>query len=146
MEMQCFLWGKNWRLKYYWSNFCDLTSVHRILWLSCMFKQMLGWLASFASATARFSCSPTSHFRFKFIKIETLALEAPKLCNSYRIQSSHRGRYDDVLSACFILVSCFVVSSTMKVKATYSSETSVGFQRTIRCYIQEDRCLCVTLS
>jgi hypothetical protein len=40
------------------------------------------------------------------------------------------------LSHVFMLVSCLVYSSTLKVKATSSSETSVDFQRTTRRFIQ----------
>jgi hypothetical protein len=39
----------------------------------------------------------------------------------------------------FTLASCLAYSSTMKMGATYSSETSVGFQRATRSYIQEDK-------
>jgi hypothetical protein len=38
-------------------------------------------------------------------------------------------------------VSCLAYSSTLKMKATWSSETSVDFQRTTRRYIPEDRTL-----
>jgi hypothetical protein len=111
MEVQCFLWGKSWLLKCL-SSFYDLPSIHRIFWFSSVFEQMLRWFASFPFATTRFSYSPPSHLRFKFIKIKPLALEAPKLCNSYRIQSSNRGYeefcQDYALSACFLVVSCFV--------------------------------------
>jgi hypothetical protein len=41
----------------------------------------------------------------------------------------------------FTLVSCSVYSSTLKMEATWSSEASVGFQRTSRHYIPEDRTL-----
>jgi hypothetical protein len=46
-----------------------------------------------------------------------------------------------LLAACFMLVSCFAQSSTLKMEATRSSETSAEFQRTARCYIPEDRTL-----
>jgi hypothetical protein len=39
----------------------------------------------------------------------------------------------------FALVSCFVYSSTFKMEAICSSETSVDFKRTTRRYILEDR-------
>jgi hypothetical protein len=39
----------------------------------------------------------------------------------------------------YLLVSCLAYSSTLKMDAKYSSETSAGFQRTIRRYIPEDR-------
>jgi hypothetical protein len=42
-------------------------------------------------------------------------------------------------SSCFKLVSWLAYSSTFKMKATYSSETLVEFQRTIRRYNTEDR-------
>jgi hypothetical protein len=38
----------------------------------------------------------------------------------------------------FMLVSCFAQSLIMKMKAIYSSETSVDFQQTTRRYIPED--------
>jgi hypothetical protein len=41
----------------------------------------------------------------------------------------------------FTLVSCSAYSSTLKIEAAYSSETSVDFQRTARRYILEDRSL-----
>jgi hypothetical protein len=37
------------------------------------------------------------------------------------------------------LISCLSYSSTLKMEETYSSETSVVFQRTTRRYIPEDR-------
>jgi hypothetical protein len=46
-----------------------------------------------------------------------------------------------LLATCFRLVSCLTYSSTLKVGAIRSSETSVDFQRTIRRYIPEDRTL-----
>jgi hypothetical protein len=39
----------------------------------------------------------------------------------------------------FTLVSCLAYSSTLKMEATCSSETSADFQRTTRRYISEDR-------
>jgi hypothetical protein len=45
------------------------------------------------------------------------------------------------LTTCFMLVSFLVYPSTLNMKATSSSETSVGFQRTIWCFILEDRTL-----
>jgi hypothetical protein len=41
----------------------------------------------------------------------------------------------------FTLVSCWAYSSTLKMEATCSSETSVGFQRTTRHYFPEDSTL-----
>jgi hypothetical protein len=41
----------------------------------------------------------------------------------------------------FTLVSCLACSSTLKMKATRSSQTSVDFQRTTRRYIPEDSTL-----
>jgi hypothetical protein len=38
-----------------------------------------------------------------------------------------------------VLVSCLSYSSTPKIEATCSSETSVDFQRTTRCYFPEDK-------
>jgi hypothetical protein len=38
-----------------------------------------------------------------------------------------------------LLDSCLAYSSTLEMKATCSSETSVNFQRTTRRYIPEDR-------
>jgi hypothetical protein len=38
----------------------------------------------------------------------------------------------------FTLVSCFVFSSTLNMEATFSSKTSVDFQRTTRRYIPDD--------
>jgi hypothetical protein len=46
-----------------------------------------------------------------------------------------------LLATCFTLVSCLAYSSTMKMEATCSSETSVDFQRTTRHYIPEDKTL-----
>jgi hypothetical protein len=46
-----------------------------------------------------------------------------------------------LLVTCFILVSCLDYSSTLKMEATCSPETSVNCQRTTRCYIPEDRTL-----
>jgi hypothetical protein len=40
--------------------------------------------------------------------------------------------------ACFIPVSCFAYSSTMMMKATSSSETSVDFEWNTRRYISEE--------
>jgi hypothetical protein len=47
-----------------------------------------------------------------------------------------------VLAPAFALVSC--LASTLKMKKTCSSETSVDFQRTTRCYIPEDGKLFIT--
>jgi hypothetical protein len=47
----------------------------------------------------------------------------------------------NLLATCFILVSCSAYSSTLKMKATSSSETLVHSQRTTRRYITEDRTL-----
>jgi hypothetical protein len=41
----------------------------------------------------------------------------------------------------FMLVSCLAQSSILKIEATCSSENSVNFQRTMLCYIPEDRVL-----
>jgi hypothetical protein len=42
--------------------------------------------------------------------------------------------FSDLLPTCFMLVSFLAYSSTMKMAATCSSETSVGFQQTMRHY------------
>jgi hypothetical protein len=48
--------------------------------------------------------------------------------------------YSDLcLSHTFTLISCFVNSSTLKMDAIFSSETSVDFQHTTRHYIHEDK-------
>jgi hypothetical protein len=47
----------------------------------------------------------------------------------------------DRLTAYLMLVSCFAYTSTLKMEAIYSSETSVGFQCPTSCYIPEDRIL-----
>jgi hypothetical protein len=44
----------------------------------------------------------------------------------------------------FTLVSCSAYSSTLKMEAC-SSETSAEFQRTTRCYILEDKIICMSL-
>jgi hypothetical protein len=44
-----------------------------------------------------------------------------------------------LLTEYFTLVSCLAYSSTLKIKAAYSSETSVDFQRNKWCYIPEGR-------
>jgi hypothetical protein len=41
----------------------------------------------------------------------------------------------------FMLVDCLAYSSTLKMGATYSSETSIDFQRTTGLYIPDDRTL-----
>jgi hypothetical protein len=46
-----------------------------------------------------------------------------------------------LLATCFMLVSCSAYSFTLKMEATYSSETSVDFQRDTRRYLPEDRTL-----
>jgi hypothetical protein len=45
------------------------------------------------------------------------------------------------LATCFMLVSYLAYSSTLKMEATCSSETSVDFQRITRRYIPEERAL-----
>jgi hypothetical protein len=45
------------------------------------------------------------------------------------------------LSPAYTLVSCAAYSTTLKMDAICSSETSVDFQRTTRCYIPEDSTL-----
>jgi hypothetical protein len=47
----------------------------------------------------------------------------------------------DMLAACFILVSCLAYSSTLKMETTCSSETSVDFHRTTLRYIPKHRTL-----
>jgi hypothetical protein len=42
------------------------------------------------------------------------------------------------LSPSFVLISCSAYSSILKMEATCSSENSVDFQRTTRCYIPKD--------
>jgi hypothetical protein len=42
------------------------------------------------------------------------------------------------LAACFLLVSCLAHFSTLNMEAESSSETSVNFYQTTRCYIPED--------
>jgi hypothetical protein len=46
-----------------------------------------------------------------------------------------------LLATFFTLVSCLAYSSTLKMEATYSSEMSVEFQRTIWRYIPEGKTL-----
>jgi hypothetical protein len=48
-------------------------------------------------------------------------------------------KYVAMLASCFMLVSCLTYSSTLKIEAKCYSETSVGFQRTTRRCIQDDR-------
>jgi hypothetical protein len=65
----------------------------------------------------------------------------------YRIWGFHSGGYEEFyllgqnamlveLANCFMLVFCVSYSSTLKIEATCTSETSVGFQRTALRYIQ----------
>jgi hypothetical protein len=51
------------------------------------------------------------------------------------------GGYEEfhLLPTYFMLVYYVAYSSTLKIEATYFSETYVNFQRTIRCYIPDDR-------
>jgi hypothetical protein len=44
-----------------------------------------------------------------------------------------------LVATCFTLVSSLAYSSTVKLEATYLSETSVDFQQITRHYILEDR-------
>jgi hypothetical protein len=53
-------------------------------------------------------------------------------------------RYVFMPAICFTLVSCLCHSSTLKMEATCSSETSLDFQRTTRRCILEDRNLPIT--
>jgi hypothetical protein len=50
------------------------------------------------------------------------------------------------LPLAFTLVSCLAYSSILKMESTYSSETSVDFQRTTRRYVPEDRTCSATMS
>jgi hypothetical protein len=43
-----------------------------------------------------------------------------------------------MLAACFMLVFCLAYSSTLKMKATYSSKSSFDFQQTTWHFIPED--------
>jgi hypothetical protein len=45
---------------------------------------------------------------------------------------------DVMLATCFILVSCLAYSSTLKMEATYPSETLIDSQRITWHYIPED--------
>jgi hypothetical protein len=59
-----------------------------------------------------------------------------------RVSEEHAAsifRVEAVLAACFMLLSCLAYSSTPKTETTCSSETSVHFQRTTRCYIAEGK-------
>jgi hypothetical protein len=46
-----------------------------------------------------------------------------------------------LLAACLKLISSIIYTSTLKMEATYPSETSIDFQRTTLRYISEDRTL-----
>jgi hypothetical protein len=54
-----------------------------------------------------------------------------------KISRRFREHFAAKLAAWFLLVPCFSYSSTLKVEAIYSSETSIDFQRTTRRYIPE---------
>jgi hypothetical protein len=56
-------------------------------------------------------------------------------------ESNQRHIVVALLAACFVLVFSLVYSSTLKMEATCSSETSVHFHLTTGCYIPEDRSL-----
>jgi hypothetical protein len=60
---------------------------------------------------------------------------------SYRLHLQGRGisQTSNLLATCFTLVSCFTYSSTLKMDAARSSETSVNFERTTWRYIPDDR-------
>jgi hypothetical protein len=47
----------------------------------------------------------------------------------------------NLIDAWFVLASCLACSSTLKMKAICSSETSVDFHRATRCYIPQDKLL-----
>jgi hypothetical protein len=54
----------------------------------------------------------------------------------FRVVEQYKQRVSRVyLATCFTVVSCFAFSSTIKIEAICSSETSVYFQRTTRLYI-----------
>jgi hypothetical protein len=55
------------------------------------------------------------------------------------VESQPKFRRQLCLTPVIALVSCSVYSSTLKIEATSSSETSVDFQRTTWRYIPEDR-------
>jgi hypothetical protein len=74
------------------------------------------WRAN-ANGLAVFNCPPASYMTRNF------------------------GRRLFCLPPAFTLVSCSAYSSTQKMEVTCSSETLVGFQRTARRYIPEDRTL-----
>jgi hypothetical protein len=57
----------------------------------------------------------------------------------FHLHGRRISRKEPWLAICFMLAFLLVYSSTLKMEATYSSETTVGFQRTIRRYIPEDR-------
>jgi hypothetical protein len=59
------------------------------------------------------------------------------LCNPLKVNRRSRA----LLATCFMLVSCLSYSSTLKMEATCSSETSVEFKLTTRRYIPEARTL-----
>jgi hypothetical protein len=63
-----------------------------------------------------------------------LHLQGPKI-------NQARNQRETCLPPEFTLVSCLAYSSTLKMEATYSSETSVDFRRTTWRYIPEDRTL-----
>jgi hypothetical protein len=79
--------------------------------------------------------SPVNLFIFMEIKIRKFVLfGVPSSC-------LHALMCRLCFAACFMLDSCLAYSSTLKMKETCSSETSVDFQQTTRRYIPEDRTL-----
>jgi hypothetical protein len=63
--------------------------------------------------------------------------ESYRLCKRLRNWKSGQGP----TNGCFMLVSCLAYPSTLKMEATFSSETSVAFQGTTQRYILEDTTL-----
>jgi hypothetical protein len=56
-------------------------------------------------------------------------------CTSLKVNRRFGGAFT---AAYFMLVSCLAYSSTLKMEAPYSTEKSVGFQRTTRRYNPEE--------
>jgi hypothetical protein len=62
-------------------------------------------------------------------------------CAAHKLCLIFLCNFFSLLATCSTLVYCLAYSSTLKMEATFSSEMSVDFQRTIPRYIPEDRTL-----
>jgi hypothetical protein len=122
--------------KYQWRAFkfsheisvCTLQTFHRYLGLEALTAVVMK-CSTFWDITPHSPLKVNQSFGGTY----SLHLQSRRISQA---RKQRENRWKSLLSTTFTLVSCLDYSSTLKIEATYSSETSFDFQWT---YIQEDR-------